>query len=523
MARRSLTLAATLAAALAAPAAAQAATYTVNPGSDPCGGADVVCGGLAQAASAAVPGDVFNVTPGTYEGAEFDVGGLTITGTPNFAVNGTLTFSGSGAVTKLQKVLVSRLADVGPGILVTKTGGFELSDAAVVSANDDGVRFTEGMGNKIVRSVIITGGQQTGAVRVTSADTSTADKQLTLESTLLRGGRAGLWVKTGEGALLGSSAGDVSVILRHVTAAGSQNGIVLDATGAPGPLLGASAGNITADVADSIIQNNTAKAAFTGLLLTHNTVADTYTRTLQESFDSNAVFVNPASGNYRLRAGSPAINAGGVTAGESPTDIDGNDRSTAPTDQGADEFVAGAVVTPPGTGTVPGSVVNDGVAPAVVITRPRSRQRIKLVTRTTKTNPTTKKKTTTSKRTKIVVRGTAKDASGVRAVVLTIEKTSTTVSKPSTSASSASATTTATKKCKWLNASKGIVLKSCTKPVLLAAKLNAKEGTWTFSVKSTIKLGAGKYRVTVIGLDNSGKAGNSAKRADAIRSFTLVK
>jgi hypothetical protein len=523
--RRSLTIAAALAAALAVPAAAQAATtYTVAPGGGACAGpADTTCGELQTAADAVVAGDTINVQPGLYGSVTFDVGGLTITGSGNVTVNGSVTFTaGTGGVSKLSKIVVGQPNGVASGVVANGAAGVELSDMVVISANDDGVKFFEGTANKIVRSVILTGGQTTSAVHVRSLDASTATKALTLESTFLIGGRAGLNVETGEAPLLGigSNAGDVTVNLRHVTAGGSQNGLLLDSSKAYALLLGTPAGNITANVSDSIIQNGTAKLPVTTLLVTPNTITDTYTRSLVPPFDSNAVFVNPAGRNYRLRAGSPAINAGGVTPGESATDVDGQDRATAPTDQGADEFVASAPTTPPGS-TPPGAT-NDGVAPEVVITRPTAGQRIKLVKKTTKVNKTTKKKTTTSKRTKIVVGGTSKDASGVKAVVLTIEKISTTVSKPKTSASSAAATTTATKKCKWLNATKGVVLKSCATPVLLLAKL-AKDGTWTFSVKSTIHLGAGKYRATAVGLDNSGKTGNSAKRADAIRTFTLTK
>ena len=51
------------------------------------------------------------------------------------------------------------------------------------------------------------------------------------------------------------------------------------------------------------------------------------------------VNVNPAGGNYHLRQdASAAINQGSVTPGESATDIDGQDRSAAPTDLGADDF-----------------------------------------------------------------------------------------------------------------------------------------------------------------------------------------
>ena len=123
--------------------------------------------------------------------------------------------------------------------MVSGGAGLELSDSVVVSVGGDGVTFAEGTANKIVLSAIGTGRQAASAVRVTSAGTSPDPKALTLDSTLLTGGAAGLAVNTGGGAT--STAGDVDVILRHVTAAGSTNGLVLDASQAS-PALGGSFG-----------------------------------------------------------------------------------------------------------------------------------------------------------------------------------------------------------------------------------------------------------------------------------------
>ena len=107
-------------------------------------------------------------------------------------------------------------------------------------------------------------------------------------------------------------------------------------------------------------------------------------------------------------------------------------------------------------------------------------------------------------------------------MLLAVQKISTTVSKPKTAAKSSQTTTAPVTKCKWLNGTKGIVLKSCAAPPLLLAKLG-KDGAWTYNVKSTIKLGAGRYRIIVVGVDNTGSAGNTAAQADAVRTFTLTK
>lgn len=522
--RRSLTIAAALLAMLAAPAAAQAATYTVKIGDGPCGApADLMCGGLQEAADAAVAGDVFNVAQGIYGSADFDVGGVTIKGDPtSFTVNGTITFSsGGGAVSKLQRAAINQNVGAGYGVVVSGASGVEISDSVIISNNGDAVRILAGTTNKIVRSVIATGGTGTAAVRVISEDNSPDTKALTLESTLVTGSAAGVSVNTG-GDGLGAPVGDVNIKLRHVTAAGSTNGLVLDSNKAEGPLLGpAGVGNITAEVVDSIIHNFTAKNAYPGLLglFLGNTITDTYSRTLQSPFDPSAVFVNFVGRNYRLKAGSIAINQGGVTPGESATDFDGNDRSTAPTDQGADEYVAPPPAVPPPP-AAPGAT-NDGTPPAVVITKPTANQRLRLTKKTTRTVTVTrngkrvKVKRTTTKRNRISFAGTAADPSGVKGVVFTLQKLS------SSTGSGATAPTAPTAKCRFFNATKGLVLKTCSKPIVVLARFAA--GKWTFNVRSSIRLSSGTYRLITAGADGSGAFGNSAPTKDAVHRFVLLK
>lgn len=527
--RRSLTIAAALVAMLAAPAAAHAASYTVKAGDGACGGADLACGSLADAATAAVAGDVFTVSAGTYGSATFSAPGITLTGSPNFTVNGSLAFTGNGATpSKLQKVALTQPNGSAAAVISSGTAGVEIDDSAIVSLNGDGATFADGTGNKIVRSLVVTGGQSTSAVRVTSADLSTSKKKLTMDSSIISGGAAGLSVITGAGGPQ-SSAGDVDVELRHVTAAGSTHGLDLDASKAI-DLIGGPVGNIVAHVTDSIIQNGTSKNTYVGVLGTltitaaPNTVTDTYVRTLQ-NFDANAVFADPAKRNYRLKAGSPAIDIGGFTDGESTTDIDGDPRPGPTTDLGADEYVPPPPTTTP---TGPPPATNDGTLPAIVITTPKANQTIHVNTVTTKTKTVTKKgkkvkvKTKTSKPTKITFAGTATDKSGIKGVVLTVEKIG---AAPAAKASAAATTTTpappaAATKCQWLNATKGIVTKSCLKPIVLLAK-TAKDGSWTYTVKP--KIGTGVYRVIVAGADNSGAFGNSASTGDAIHRFTLIK
>jgi hypothetical protein len=503
--RRTLTLAATALAVLAAPAAAHAATYTVKTGDGPCGGADLACGGLVEAAAAAAAGDVFNVTAGTYTSATFNTD-VTINGVAGFVVDGTLEFAGGG-VSKLSKVAVVTGAGNAPAVYVSGGNGLELSDAVVVSRDGFGVFITSGGGNKIVRSGVATGGAATGAIQVQTGPDD-GNVEVTVESSVMTGGGAGIraFTRNNEAeALVGRRAGDISLTLRHITAAGSTNGIDLDSSNSR-TLLG-NTGNVSATVTDSIAFNNRV-VNFPGTLgippLGANSATLTRTRTL-ESGDPAALFVNPAGGNYHLRQdASAAINQGSVTAGESATDIDGQDRSVAPTDLGADEWYPGP---PPAAPTSP-PLQNDGTPPAIAVKKPTANQKIKKTSRRTRTvtvNGKRVRRTTTTVFKRLAISGTATDPAGVKGVIVTIQKLG----------------TAAGAKCKWYNASKGMVLKSCTKPPLLLARLAA-DGTWTYNANRT-RLSVGKYRIIVLGADNSGAAGNSAPAADSIRRFEIIR
>src|SRR4051812_18119872 len=132
--RRSPFIAVAVLAMLAAPAAAQAATYTVKAGDGACGGADLACGSLTDAAAAAATGDVFNVAPGKYGSAEFTVGGVTIAGNPTFSLDGALVFSGGGGnFSKLQKAAIALPTGSGPAVSVTGAAGLQISDSVILS------------------------------------------------------------------------------------------------------------------------------------------------------------------------------------------------------------------------------------------------------------------------------------------------------------------------------------------------------------------------------------------------------
>lgn len=585
--RRSLTVVATTLLALAVPAAAHAATYTVKTGDGICGGGDLACGGLVEAAAAAAAGDVFNVATGTYQAAKFTTN-VEIKGDLGFTVDGTLEFSGGG-VSKLSKVAIATGAGNAPAIYVHgDSGGLELSDSVVVSRDGFGVFITSGLGNKIVRTAVVTGGQATGAVQVQTGP-GDDDVHVTVESSIMTGGGAGIraFTKNNEVENVANrSAGSIDLTLRHITAVGSTNGIDLDASNSRA-LLGTNQGSITATVTDSIAFNNRVQN-YSGVivpLLGGNTATLERTRTL-ETGDPLTLFLDPAKGNFRLRPdATAAINQGGFTPGESTTDIDGEDRSAAPTDLGADEYnnaapvakIALATATPRTTQPVTfdgrasadrdgqatiaeyrwrfsdGSAVNttqpfvqhafaaegdaaaglivvdsqgaaspevavtfkliNGVAPAVGIVKPKSKQTFRTYTTTTKTVTKNGKKvkTKTRKRTKIIIAGLSKPAVGTTSrILLTLQKTK---------------STTSAKQCRYYDARRGLRLVSCEKPILITARLikDSATGEWTYGVPTTRPLSPGTWKVSAFGVDSTGAFGNSADPKAASLTFTVKK
>jgi hypothetical protein len=327
-----------------APAAARAATYSVAAGGGACGGADLACGTLADAATAAATGDVFQVAPGEYASATFAPAGVTVVGTgPGVNVRGALVFNGgAGPQSVLQRVTVVRTT--GPGAAITGNGanGLAVRDVLAISTAGPGVLFTESGANTLQRSSVFTTVPSAHAVRLNSI--SSGAKALTIDSTIVAGGAAGVGVVTGDGSL-GSQAGNATLTARHLTAASSAEGIVLDASGAKGLVSGV--GSIAASVTDSIVLNGRRWAFYTGLPVTGagaNTAAFTAVTRTREAGSPESLFVNPSLFNFHLRATSPAIDAAGFTAGESTTDVDGDARPGPVTDQGADEFVNHAPV-----------------------------------------------------------------------------------------------------------------------------------------------------------------------------------
>jgi hypothetical protein len=594
---RALAVCGALVAALAAPAAAQATTFTVAAGGGSCGGSDTACESLVAAAAVAGSGDTVQVAPGVYDEAPtFTAPGVTITGSttaPGVVITGTVSFTGGGATPSvLERVIVAPSAATSPAVGVSGSAGVAVRDAFLISAGGSGMAISSGAGNEITRSTVVSGAPAGAAVDVQSGGAPVA---LVLSSSILSGGASGngLSVRTGVGTLLPGSAGAATITARHVTIAGSANGIALDASAAVG-LLSAPAGSITATVTDSIVHGATPRSVNAGipLVAAPNTATLSLTRTDQTTPDAQ-LFVSPARRNFHLRADAPVIDKGQVTPGDSATDVDGQPRENgAASDLGADEFVNGTptasfvVATPArssqattfdaststdregafgggisqyrwnfGDGTTettttptvnhvykgegavavqlvvvdrqggsspPATVgvrITDGTPPSVVITTPRPNRTFGLITTSTKTvtKGGVKRKVTTRERLRIGFGGRAKDPSGVAAVYVTVQRLAKGTTAPK--GAKASAATKKPKDCVWLDSKRGLIVRSCNKPILLKARV--RDGKWAYIVGSKIRLGAGTYRVSAYGTDGAGSFGNSAGKARRVVRFTL--
>lgn len=406
---------------------AHAATYAVQPRGGACGGSDTACGSLRAAARAVRDGDAVNIAPGRYEESpRFETAGVVVRGSrsaPGVVIEGTVTFAApAGRASVLERLAVRAAGDRVAAVVVSGTAGVSVRDASLFSATGNALTIAGATSSAVTRSRLLAG----------AAAIATGGGALTVDSSILSGG-------TGEGgsaiAVLAPAQYAVvpaaRVVARHVTIAGAPTAIALPA---------AAAANATASVSDSIVLG----AATEGVA---------FARTDHESAPA-ALFVNAQTRNYRLRPGSPALDRGQITAGESTTDVDGQPRTLgSASDLGADEL--------------------DSVAPRVAITRPAAGR-------------------TLPARSRLRLAGTAQDPSGVAIVVFSLELL------PRSGAS-----------CRWVHPQRGRVTRSCAEPVLVRAKL-AKGGRWSFTGPRALRLPGGRYRVRVAGTDRAGVHGNSA-------------
>ena len=420
-------------AVLLAPAAAQAARYTVKARGGPCGGTDTVCGSLGAAAKAMGAGDALTISPGRYaESPRFAAGGIVVRGSkqaPGVVVEGTLTFAGAAGTSRLERLVVRASGGDATAVAVSGTAGLAVRDASLFSAAGDALTITGSTANSVTRTRLLAG----------RAAVAIGGGALALDSSILSGGAgaqgAGVAVPTAPAYAPFPAA---AVVARHVTIAGA-------------PAAFAFAGSAAATVADSIVLGTAPGAV-------------AFTRTDRASAPA-ALFVNPQTRNFRLRRGSPAIDRGQITSGDSPTDIDGQPRTLgAASDLGADEL--------------------DLVAPRITLTRPRARQRVPA-------------------RSRLRLTGRAQDDSGVAAVVFSLQ------ALPATG-----------RTCRWFDPVRGVVTRRCADPLLVRAKLTGR-GRWAYSAPRRLRLPAGRYRVSVSGRDRADNTGNSAPASRRRVTFTV--
>ena len=305
-----------------------------------------------------------------------------------------------------------------------------------------------------------------------------------------------------------------------------------------------------------------------------------------ESGDPLTLFLDPAKGNFRLRPdATAAIGQGGFTPGESTTDIDGEDRSAAPTDLGADEYnnaaptakIALATATPRTTQPVTfdgrgssdrdgqatiaeyrwrfsdGTAVNttqpfvqhtfaaegDAAAGLIVVDKQGAASTevatvFKVINGVApavaivkpKANQTFRTYTTTTKTVrkngKKVKRKTRKRTKIIIAGL----------SKPAVGSMSRvlvvlqkTNSTKSKTKCRYYDARKGLLFVSCSRPRLITARLvkDSKSGEWTYGVPTTRPLSPGRWKASAYGIDSAGVFGNSAEAKAATISFTVKK
>ena len=419
---------------LAVPAGAQAARYRVTSGGGACGGADTTCGSLTAAATAMQAGDKLTIAPGRYEESpRFGAPGLVVRGSktaPGVVVDGTVTFAADGPPSAFENVAVSAMAPDAPSVLVSGTAGLVVRDASLFAAGGNALTIAGSTGNAVMRSRLLS--SRIG-IAIGGGD-------LALDSSIVSGGTGadGAGVTAGGGPEIPLPAGaSASVVGRHVTIAGAPAAIVLS-------------GTASAAMSDSIVLGTAPPEVG-------------FVRTDRESTPA-ALFVNPATRNFRLRPGSPAIDRGQTTPGDSATDVDGQPRTLGKaSDLGADEL--------------------DTVAPQVTITRPRARQTLAVGSN-------------------LRLAGRAQDPSGVASVVIAMD------------------VLPAGRTCRWFSPQRGLVTRSCKDPVLVRARV-AKDGTWSYAGPRRLKLPAARYRVRAYGTDRAGVFGNAAQASRSSVTFRV--
>jgi hypothetical protein len=334
-------------------------------------------------------------------------------------------------------------------------------------------------------------------------------------------------------------------------------------------------------VTDSITLAN-AEIPYNGALgsgIGANTAAINASRTLLTG-DRALLFADAAASNFRLRPSSPAIGQGGVEAGESATDIDGEDRSTGPTDLGGDEYnnappVAKIVVktaTPRATQavtfdgagstdreasygdgiveyrwtfsdgkaeTTAGPTVShtfpqegDAAATLVVVDRQGAPSQpaavsLKLIDGTAPTVGIVKPKNQQKIRqfttkTKTVNGTQRRTRTRTKLVFGGLSRDANGVAQIVLTLEKLKTGSSTSSRCSWYDPKRGFVSRNCNKPVLFSARLlkDSTTGQWTYTIKR--KLGKGAYRLRAVGVDTTGAAGNAGGSKLGVVRFTLT-
>jgi hypothetical protein len=350
---------------LAVPASALAETLTVDPSDANNGctrGSDDTCKTIAQAVSAAQPGDTISLVKATYAETVTIPSSLTNltlvgngstiapTGSSNVVTDSATGFKASGvtitapadggsavqvdakADAKLANVIAARTAGSAVTAPLVNVQGAAEIDASqlllqvakaatpLIASSGDGLQLADVLAadfvgpvvtlsssdkNTIVRSTLLSAegtATTSSAIALTNAD-GTA-RALTVDSSILVGGAAAPSVSV---TTTGTTPGpDTTLTLRHDTLAGAKQALVLDASGAHGQSAlqgGKPSGNITATISSSIVHGSGSPASSASAYQTQDLGILTQTNTVKATFDHSDGPPMTASGGATVDMG----------------------------------------------------------------------------------------------------------------------------------------------------------------------------------------------------------------------------
>jgi PKD repeat protein len=271
-----------------------------------------------------------------------------------------------GAVVLQGSIVIQNPATGGSGrpaaVLGNLTSSIQISDSVIVSGpgSGPGIRTTgaaPSVPHTLVRSQVLALDQAANGITLTASDTQPTAQSLNIDSSIISPGANGTGIAAGNTASLTNHAGAIAIAGVHTTIAGGSVPVSVSSTVAPAAFLtGTPAGPVTASFDRSIVHGVNPSTTETGSTLLNGSSVATIALLRSDATDSPgtgitvtdgqkstdaALFADPASRNYHLRLGSPAIDKGGAAVNsESDRDVAQQPRSVgAATDLGADEFV----------------------------------------------------------------------------------------------------------------------------------------------------------------------------------------